>query len=119
MVNNEFVEWWLKTEFGSRINRNLFEDKRGARTAECWKHFHQVAAISDGEPRVMCKICDHTLLHPADGHRGTSSMNKHYQGSVNCRKKDATVEGYSKTHPKWGKLANISTYQTYTNITLH
>lgn len=87
MVNNEFVEWWLKTEFGSRINRNLFEDKRGARTAECWKHFHQVAAISDGEPRVMCKTCDHTLSHPADGHRGTSSMNKHYQGSVNCRKK--------------------------------
>jgi hypothetical protein len=77
MVNNEFVEWWLKTELGSRINRNLFEDKCGARTAECWKHFHQVAAISDGEPRVMCKTCDHTLSHPADGHPETSSMNKH------------------------------------------
>ena len=24
MVNDEFVAWWLKTEFGSRINRNLF-----------------------------------------------------------------------------------------------
>jgi hypothetical protein len=34
----------------------------------------------------MCKTCDHTLNHPADGHRGTSSMNKHYSQGVNCRK---------------------------------
>lgn len=83
MVNDEFVTWWLKTEFGSRMNRNIFESKR---QAECWRHFHQVAAIQDGAPKVMCKTCDHTLNHPADGHRGTSSMNKHYSQGVNCRK---------------------------------
>ncbi|KAK9847933.1 hypothetical protein MYU51_017407 [Penicillium brevicompactum] len=105
MVNDEFVTWWLKTEFGSRINRNLFEDKRGARTAECWKHIHQVAAISDGEPRVMCKTCDHTLTHPADGHRGTSSMNKHYQGSVKCRKKTPQSKDIRKLIQKGAHLA--------------
>lgn len=78
MVNDDFVVWWLKTKFSSRINRNLFEDKRGARIVECWKHFHQVATISDGELKVMCKTYDHTLTHPADSHQGTSSMNKHY-----------------------------------------
>lgn len=83
MANDEFVAWWLKTEFGSRINRNIFESKR---QAECWSHFHQVATIQDGAPKVLCKTCNHTLYHPADGHRGTSSMNKHYLSSVNCRK---------------------------------
>jgi hypothetical protein len=34
----------------------------------------------------MCKRCDHILSHPADRHRGTSSMNKHYLQGVNCRK---------------------------------
>ncbi|KAG2000826.1 hypothetical protein GB937_010790 [Aspergillus fischeri] len=82
MVNDEFVAWWLKTEFGSRLKRNIFENKR---QAECWKHFHQVASIQDGSPKDMCKICSQILNHPADGHRGTSSMNKHLQG-VNCRR---------------------------------
>ena len=83
MVNDEFVAWWLKTEYGSRMNRNIFESKR---QAECWQHFHQVAAIQDGTPKVMCKTCDHTLNHPANGHRGTSSMNKHYSQGINCRR---------------------------------
>jgi hypothetical protein len=83
MANDEFVAWWLQTEFGSRIKRNIFE---GRRQAECWKHFHQVAAIKDGAPKVLCKSCDHALHHPGDGHRGTSTMNKHYSSSVNCRK---------------------------------
>ncbi|KAJ5358315.1 uncharacterized protein N7496_010728 [Penicillium cataractarum] len=44
-----------------------------------------VATIRDGAPKVMCKTCDHTLNHLADGYRGTSSMNKHYSQGV-CRK---------------------------------
>ena len=83
MVNNEFVAWWLNTEFGSQMKRNIFENKR---QAECWKHFHQVASIQDGSPKVMCKICDQILNHPANGHRGTSSMNKHFSQGVNCRR---------------------------------
>jgi len=63
--------------------RNIFESKR---QAECWRYFHQIAAIQDGAPKVMCKICDYILNHPADGHRGTFSMNKHYSQGVKCRK---------------------------------
>jgi hypothetical protein len=83
MVNDEFVVWWQKTEFGSRMKRNIFENKR---QAECWKHFHQVASIQDGYPKVMCKTCGKILNHPANGHRGTSSMNKHFSQGVNCRR---------------------------------
>ncbi|KAB8227108.1 uncharacterized protein BDW43DRAFT_317149 [Aspergillus alliaceus] len=32
MVNDEFVAWWLKTEFGSRMKRNIYENKH---QAEC------------------------------------------------------------------------------------
>ena len=83
MVNTESVVWWLKTEFGSQMKRNIFENKR---QAECWKHFYQVAFIQDGSPKVMCKICGQILSHPANGHRGTSSMNKHFSQGVNCRR---------------------------------
>ena len=30
MVNNEFVVWWLKTDFRSRMKRNIFKNKRQA-----------------------------------------------------------------------------------------
>lgn len=32
IVNDEFVTWWLQTEYGSQTNRNIFESKR---QAEC------------------------------------------------------------------------------------
>jgi hypothetical protein len=44
MVNEDFIVWWLKTEYGSKMKRNIFERKRNA---ECWDHFYQAAAIQD------------------------------------------------------------------------
>jgi hypothetical protein len=75
-MNDEFCIWWLKTEFGSQMKRNIFEKQR---QAECWKHFHQVATIHDGAPKVMCKVCSQILVHPAVGHRGTTTLNKHFR----------------------------------------
>lgn len=83
MVNEDFVIWWLKTEYGSKVKRNIFEVKHNA---ECWDHFHQIATIQDGSPKVICKNCDHILAHPADKHRGTSTMNRHYSQAGACRK---------------------------------
>lgn len=83
MANNEFVAWWLQTEFGSQMKRNIFDVKH---QSECWDYFEQVAAPQDGTPKVMCKVCNHILAHPADRHRGTTHMNKHYTQGVNCRK---------------------------------
>ncbi|KAJ5685107.1 hypothetical protein N7536_007726 [Penicillium majusculum] len=83
MMNEDFVAWWLKTEYGSAIKRNIFDGKR---QASAWDHFHQVAAIHDGSPKVMCKSCDHVLAHPADRHRGTSTMNRHHSQAAACQK---------------------------------
>jgi hypothetical protein len=82
MTNNEFVQWWLTTDFGRGKKRNLFEAER---RASCWKHFDQVADIKDGTPKVMCKRCGTILHHPANSHQGTSSMNKHYTRNVSCQ----------------------------------
>lgn len=73
----------VKTVLGSQMKQNVFENKR---QAECWEHFHQVASIQDGSPKVMCKICGQIPNHPANGHRGTSSMNKHFLQGVNCQR---------------------------------
>jgi hypothetical protein len=83
MVNDDFITWWLQTEFGSQMKRNIFDVKH---QSGCWDHFEQVAAPQDGTPKVMCKTCNHILAHPADRHRGTTHMNKHYTQGVNCRK---------------------------------
>ncbi|KAJ5355238.1 uncharacterized protein N7496_000165 [Penicillium cataractarum] len=83
MANEDFIVWWLKTEYGSKMKRNIFE---GRRNAECWDHFYQVATIQDGSPKVICKNCDHILAHPADKRRGTSTMNRHYSQVGTCRR---------------------------------
>ncbi|OQD70675.1 hypothetical protein PENANT_c251G09817 [Penicillium antarcticum] len=62
MVNDEFVAWWLKTEYGSRMNRNIFESKR---QAECWQHFNQVAAIQDGNPKAHLSSQQTAFSHEA------------------------------------------------------
>jgi ribosomal protein S27E len=82
-MNEEFCGWWLMTEYGSQMKRNIFEKRR---QADCWKNFHQVATIQDGSPKVMCKVCSQVLIHPAVGNRGTSSLNKHVREGVNCRR---------------------------------
>lgn len=80
-MQNEFVNWWLQTGFGSK--KSIAWDTQ--RSAECWQHFDQVALEKDGKPGVMCQQCRAVLDHPGWAHYGTSSMNKHYNGA-NCRK---------------------------------
>ncbi|KAJ5355553.1 uncharacterized protein N7496_012765, partial [Penicillium cataractarum] len=92
MANEDFIVWWLKTEYGSKMKRNIFE---GRRNAECWDHFYQVATIQDGSPKVICKNCDHILAYPADKRRGTSTMNRHYsQAYLSSRKASFTPQAW-------------------------
>lgn len=81
MSKAAFVEWWLQTDFGKK--KQIHWD--GRHQANCWQHFQQVADGKTGRPGVMCKQCGKILDYPANGHTGTSSMNKHSKG-VNCRK---------------------------------
>jgi hypothetical protein len=83
MVNEPFLAWWLQTQYGSKSKQTFFNGKR---QADAWEHFHQVASISDGTPKVMCKQCGSVMAHPSDRHRGTSTMTRHFAQSVTCQK---------------------------------
>lgn len=80
MTKNEFVAWWLKTNFG-RKKKMRWDTKH---QADVWNQFDQVANSTNGEPKVFCKKCAKVLDHPQTNKHGTSSMNKHIQG-VQCR----------------------------------
>jgi hypothetical protein len=81
MTKDAFVTWWLRTDYGNK--KRCHWD--GRHQADCWQSFEQVADARTGKPGVMCKSCNKILDHPANGHFGTSSMNKHIKG-VNCRR---------------------------------
>jgi hypothetical protein len=85
-MGNEFVKWWLQTDFGKK--KQISWDAK--RAAHCWKNFDQVAFEKDGKPGVMCHQCRKVLDHPGWAHSRTSSMNKHYNG-INCRKGASAV----------------------------
>jgi hypothetical protein len=75
MVKDEYLKWWLQTDYG----RKKFVRWDSRHQAEVWKHFDQVAKLSDGIPKVMCKRCKALIDHPSNGN-GTSAMIKHIKG---------------------------------------
>lgn len=76
MANDNFVTWWLQTDFGRK--KRIRWDAR--HQSEVWKHFEQVAHSTDGEPKVMCKRCGKLMDHPQASRNGTSTMMKHFKG---------------------------------------
>lgn len=60
MMKNEFVAWWLETDFG----RKKWMSWDAQQQSDVWKHFDQVAKGNDGEPKVICKRCMKVLNHP-------------------------------------------------------
>lgn len=90
MTHNEWVEWWLQTEYG-RKSKILWDSSRNA---SIWSNFDQVAHTKDGAPKVMCKRCLRILEHPHSstpsqkGYHGTSTMLKHLKtaGCINSQK---------------------------------
>jgi hypothetical protein len=81
MSKDDFVVWWLETEFGKRKRLNW----GGSRTAACWEQFDQVANAKTGKPGVKCRQCQKVLDHPASGRYGTTALNRHLAGPT-CRK---------------------------------
>jgi hypothetical protein len=92
MAHNDWVDWWLQTDFGrkSKINWD------STRHAEIWGHYHQVAHSIDGAPKVMCQRCGAILEHPYTvnsktkgkiQYHGTSTMQKHLK-TAGCLKSE-------------------------------
>ncbi|CAP79491.1 Pc19g00750 [Penicillium rubens Wisconsin 54-1255] len=81
MSKDEFVAWWLETEFGRKKQLHW----SGNRTAACWQHFDQVANAKTGKPGAKCRQCHKVLDHPANGRYGTTALHRHLAGPT-CRK---------------------------------
>lgn len=81
MSKTEFVEWWLRTEYGAK-KRIRWDSNR--RSSSMWDSFDQVAHASDGKAKLMCKKCGGILDHPHNNEHGTSTMARHLKGSQ-CR----------------------------------
>jgi hypothetical protein len=57
MVKDEYLKWWLQTDYG----RKKFVRWDSRHQAEVWKHFDQVAKLSDGIPRSCASDARHLL----------------------------------------------------------
>lgn len=79
----EFVEWWLKTEYGQKqdIQRSIRWDSN-LKKSDVWSSFDQVAHAKTGEPKVMCKRCQNVIIHPAHRRAGCSPMKTHLASAV-------------------------------------
>jgi hypothetical protein len=79
MAHDEWVEWWLQTDYG-RKSKILWDSNHNL---NIWENFDQVAHSKDGAPKVMCRLCSRILEHPYSptpnqkGYHGTSTMQKH------------------------------------------
>lgn len=84
---DDFLSWWLQTEYGRQLNGSGRSKIRWSveHSAEVWKHFDQVAELSSGRPKVICRACSTLLDHPQHKSHGTSVMGKHQRSSA-CRK---------------------------------
>jgi hypothetical protein len=93
---NEFLSWWLETDYGQQLTKNRkykFRLSVESRSSKVWKHFDQVAELRSGRPKVVCRSCLTLLNHPHHPHHkshGTSTMGKHLK-SNSCRRSKETV----------------------------
>jgi hypothetical protein len=60
MSHQEWVEWWLQTDYGSK-GKVAWDSNH---LSNVWNHFVQVAYSNEGSPKVMCKYCSAILEHP-------------------------------------------------------
>lgn len=85
MDKKVFVNWWLQTTFGKRPEARTFNWDRTGHLSDVWKHFDQIASVTDGLPKVRCQRCGKILDHPGHTKAGTNSMGRHLKGEK-CRR---------------------------------
>lgn len=84
ICNDDFLEWWLTTEYGMKPKtEHPSWDKRGY-TSTAWQTFNQVAHIETGQPEAICKVCGVIVDHPGKatkkgGKIGTNVLKRHMQ----------------------------------------
>jgi BED zinc finger. len=76
MTKTEFIEWWLTTQYATTLpNPGQVHWDGVGQSSKAWECFDQVANITSGEPKVLCRRCGDFLQHP--WRHGPSGMSRH------------------------------------------
>lgn len=95
MVHNDWVSWWLETEFGKKSNIKW----SSSHSSSIWDNFHQVANSLNGAPKVMCKQCGAVLEHPYTEIEGKKKGKPTIEGVRPKAKKNIHGLGTMTKHP--------------------
>lgn len=74
MVHNEWVEWWLQTNYGRKSKINWDSTHH----TPIWEKFDQVASTQDGAPKIMCRRCAKILEHPYSLRTNTEGRSQYH-----------------------------------------
>jgi hypothetical protein len=85
MSKNDFINWWLQTEYGSLSDHRKKIRWDAKRSSSAWDNYDQVAHHVSGEPRIMCRRCGKDFPHPHQHANGTNSMKRDYEANK-CRR---------------------------------
>lgn len=64
MDKEVFINWWLQTTYGKRPEAKTFNWDRTGHLSDVWRHFDQIASVTDGFPKVKCQRCGRLFDHP-------------------------------------------------------
>lgn len=95
MGKDEFINWWLQTEYGSQSEYQKKIRWDAKRSSSTWKNYDQVAHHISGEPKVMCRRCGKDFTHPHQHANGTNSMKRHFEANKCKRAGDRAAKQQS------------------------
>jgi hypothetical protein len=85
----QFLEWHKGTSWGEGYSKypKPFLSKDKTRSA-AWKYYLQIAMISNGQPKIICQLCNSIIEHPnkSGNNTGTSGLQSHLN-STRCKGK--------------------------------
>lgn len=83
MNKNDFIKWWLQTDFGTNPEyRKKVRWGAKRKKSETWSHFDQVAHYITSEAKVLCQRCKQIMSHLLHAGQGTTSMGRHFAGKT-------------------------------------
>lgn len=77
-----FVDWWTLTPWGVGVAEedSQYPDPNWdseLRRAGIWEMYEQGARVEDGEPVVLCMMCDRFYKHPNNKRTGSGNLIRH------------------------------------------
>jgi hypothetical protein len=75
-----FQKWWNLTPYGTKLRslrKNMKWGGKATHKESAWPQFIEGANVMQGEPRVICTLCQKDLAHPSTKRSGTKALWNH------------------------------------------